>query len=301
MHQKILVTLFSISLLFPSFSMSGDGGNVPVKQEKGTKSVQVQSEQVQQNEKNIQELQHAQLAQPAEPVSGQTEISNERVTIKDRLGIDTGMTYKEFEELKIDFIKKAKEIELPEGRDGFNSYFKLKINLNAYEELKNNGVDVKLYGFPTSKSHLEDAVFSDIVLIGEIYNRSYVENKKFYKSFYSVKVIEIFKGEEFIKDEFRDNISVLSKNGKNFFSSDETEMQIGEKRLFFLNYKLGEEDRFATRGNAERLIIENSLYSASGKILIGDLKSEIDKIKRIIEINDSKNFYNRSYRSEVEK
>ncbi len=290
----IIVAVILVLALFASINaMSGDGGNVPEQNEKGTESVQVQSEQVQQAVKEVQE-------EPA-VVSVQEEKSDEKVTVKDQLGIDTGMTEKEFEEFKTDFIKKAKEIGLPEGRDGFNSYFKLKINLNVYEELKNNGVDVKLYGFPTSKSHLEDAVFSDIVLIGEIYNRSYVENKTFFKSFYSVKVIEIFKGEEFIKDEFRNKISVLSKNGKNFFSSDETEMQIGEKRLFFLNYKLGEEDRFATRGNAERLIIDNSLYSASGKILIGNLKSEIDKIKRIIEINDSKNFYNRSYRSEVEK
>jgi|GEM_PF-5790745 len=129
----IIVAVILVLALFASINaMSGDGGNVPEQNEKGTESVQVQSEQVQQAVKEVQE-------EPA-VVSVQEEKSDEKVTVKDQLGIDTGMTEKEFEEFKTDFIKKAKEIGLPEGRDGFNSYFKLKINLNVYEELKNNGV-----------------------------------------------------------------------------------------------------------------------------------------------------------------
>ena len=282
MDQKILVAFIFMFLLSPIYSMSDDGGNVPVVK----------------NENNSQEV--SQVEQQSNLVFDQTAEAKSNETVKDRLGFDTNMSQVELEEFKINYYEKAKEVGLPEGRDGYNSYFKLKLNLNSYEELKRNGVDIMLYGFPTSKSHLENAIYSDVVLIGEIIDRTYVDNEKFYKSFYKVKVIEVLKGKEFIES-LNYEISVLSKNGKNFFSSDETEMNVGEKRLFFLNYKLGEEDRFATIAKSERLIKGDNLYSSSGKTLLGDLKSEIEKLKKIIQINDSNNFYKRKYIKEVEK
>jgi hypothetical protein len=287
MEKKIIVTALLIALLSVVFSMSGDGGNVPVVPKKEAVNVNVPSQDSPKGDDQ------GNYKQAENKYNGET--------VKDRFGIDTGMTKEEFEEFKGNFFEKAKEIGLPEGRDGYNSYFRMKINLNSYEVLKDIGADIKWYGFPTSKSHLENTLYSDVVLIGDIYERVYVDDQKFYKSYYKVKVIDILKGASLVKDEFGNIISVLSKNGKNFSTSDETEMKIGERRLFFLIHKLGEDDRFATTAKSEGLIIGDKLYSVSGNVYIGDLKTETDRIKKIVEVNDSENFYKRNYRSEVEK
>jgi hypothetical protein len=292
MKSSKVIAAVLILMLSAAFAMSGDGGQQPVEQEKVSEEVQVQNEQVQQTEQLV-------LSKPTEG-SGQAEKSGERVTVKDRFGIDTGMTKEELDEFKAQYIKRAEELGLfRSSKYGYDTYFDWKVNLTKRKELEAMNVDIKDIGKQNyHQSHYENAVYSDVVLIGEIYDLVYVEDQPFYKSVFKVKVKDVLKGIELIKNEFGNKISILSKNGKTFYSSDTTEMKVGESRLFFLSYKLGSEDKFASRSLSERIIKDGKLYDREGKRLIGNLDDEIIKIIKIIEINDSKNFYKRSYKVE---
>jgi len=279
---KMISAALIIMLATVMFGMSGDGGNVPVVQKEAT--VNVSSQVSPQGEKT--------QTTNSDPV-------NTRDTVKDQFGIDTGLTKEEIYNLRNDYERLAEKLEIPKGRNGFKSLFEGKKNLNAYNELKQLGVDLKNYGAPNhATSHLENTLNSRIVILGEITDVVYVEDQKFFNSYFKVKAFEFIKGKEYIKDELVDHIQVLSKNGKKVSFSDTTPLQIGDKVMFFLDFLNENDNHFSSISLSERFIINNQLYSNSKNTLIGDLSSEIAKMKEIIKLNDSENFYKRSYRKE---
>lgn len=227
--------------------------------------------------------------------------SNQKVnhndsTVIDRLGVNTYLTNSEFDLFKRQFENKASHLKIWKGRSGYDFLFRSKANINAYEELKANGVDLNNYGASNHHtSYLENALYTDIVLVGNIYDITYHDESAFFKTSFRIEVEEYLKGEELIKNNAT-KISIVNNSPAKNFDSSEKELKIGYRMLFFLNY-FGdiENNRFFSQSLSERPIENDKVYSNSTHKEIGDLKSVITKIKKIIEINDSGNFYKRSY------
>jgi hypothetical protein len=298
--KTVAITAVLFLILSTAFAMSGDGGQQPVKQEKGNEAVQVQSEQVQQEVKSVQETQNDQSAKPDGTRSDQVEKSGERVTVKDRLGFETGMSKEEHEKFKEEYNILAEKLGITKSsKYGYDTYFDWKVNLTKRKELEAMNVDLNNIGAPNhAKSHLENCVYSDIVLIGMIYDITYHEDTAFFKTSFRVHVEEYLKGESLIKDGSK-RISIVNNSPAKNFNSSETELNIGDRMVFFLDY-FGdvENNRYFSRSLSERPIINGKVYTNSGSVVIGDLQAVVKKMKKIIEINDSDNFYKRSYKVE---
>ncbi|HAN21815.1 MAG TPA: hypothetical protein DCP51_09130 [Clostridiales bacterium] len=296
--NKIIVAVIFILALYATISaMSDDGGQQPVKPEKKTEAEKVQQEQPQNAEKVVQE---AQIEE-----SDQETKSGERVTVKDRLGVDTGKSKSELEAFTQQYYKKAEELGIQDYPSlSPKSYFEHKINLNAVDELKNLGLFLTKNPFLPEENIAYNITHSDIIVLGEIdsveyFYKSEAEEWKADKYILSrcfVKIDEILKGSEFYKSQ-PDKVSYLSTNGK-FLTSGEYKMNIGQKYIFFFQIRTPDIDKFKN----DLLKHKGSLKIENGKTFVEYFKDEFKSysealtlIKRFIKLNDTDNFYNRNY------
>jgi hypothetical protein len=169
--KTIIIAAVLFLLLSAAFAMSGDGGQQPVKQEKGNEAVQIQSEQAQQAEISTQQ-ENKLLTK-----------NSSNGTYIDKYGYDTGMTEEEFEKFKEDY------------RVRFNRFrdhdFYLKIDFSKKEVWKELGASKESENY---KEYKLRALQSSIIIIGKVTSSKVVNND----SFYVFEIEEILKGEEII-------------------------------------------------------------------------------------------------------
>jgi hypothetical protein len=271
-----------ISLLSPCFAMSGDG-DVPVVKKENIPDVVPKT--IKETESNV----------------GSDEKSNE--TVKDRFGIDTGMTNKEFELFKKNYFTTAKNMGITNNVwINIESYFDHKINLNAVEELKNNGFFWT--SDPKHDQRIEYSIsHSDIIVVGTIDSVAYMYKTQdeesnrnvYYRSRYYVNVEYLLKGSE-CYNSTPSQVTYRSPIGKYIWSSGDQKLNIGQKYVLFLRkYQNKFNDLNKIRFTSLRLEGLN-LYLESSKTKLNlDYNELLSKISKFQEINDSKNFYDRNY------
>ena len=298
--KTIVITAVLFALLSTGFAMSGDGGQQPVKQEKGTEVVQVQ-----QFEKSVQEPLYAQVEQPEETDSGQEGKSGESVTVKDQFGIDTGMTKEELEKFKEEYLKRHKN----------NSLYNAKIDPAKFIELRNLGVEVSKFGVVTNYIYQNNTLFSDIIIIGK--------TVKTERGLGLLVIEEILKGSDILMNKLGAiPMSIFygyGAGGRGF-----TDPVIGERGLYFFaaSYALSHERPYLQRKAESTTILnisgnialhedlynieKNRLEALKKQAEEGNKRSTyilktfdevVENVKKIIEVNDHKNFYKKTFKA----
>jgi len=296
------------------FAMSGDGGNVPVvPKNEAVKAAASENVPVEQTE-----------------IVTQSTKSNSIETVKDQFGIDTGMPAGTLSKFKEEYLKKEKQM-FPLNKT--TMLYDFKIDLNKYNEFKIYGVDLKKSGNPIeSKTYKENALYSDIVIIGETIKKEKINGADTFK----LKIYEIIKGSEVLKLKLGE-----IPNYFNYFDPMNQEPVIGKKGLYFFGFAQDinkETRRWAQQRTASTLLclddnsvvyernfktLDYALYyknnaSTNEKMLksekwrkkIDDLYNSVKmndtwndavaNVKKIIEINDDLHFYKKTFKVEVE-
>lgn len=291
MYQKFLVMFLLIFLLSHSFSMSGDG-NVPVVKEGNVHDVVSQT--LQQTESNV----------------GSNEKSNE--TVKDRFGVDTGMTKEHFQEFETNYLKKCEQLGIQKyPRVSPKSYFEHKINLNVVDELKELGLFLTKDPFLPDEGLAYNITHSDLIVIGILDSYEYLyktraeEWENHTRSRYFVEVEKVLKKEEFIES-IPNRISFSSSIGKHIISSGEQQLKIGQKYIFFFQAPKSplnalEIDFYKMRFSSVRVEQNKTYLLDSSKEYMKNYDELLSLIKKYNKLNDVENFYNRKYLSEEAK
>ncbi|MDA3886503.1 MAG: hypothetical protein PF638_12995 [Candidatus Delongbacteria bacterium] len=281
-NKKALVLAIVFTLLTSIFAMSDDGASEPVIAKKEVIS---------------------DVSQVDNP--NKTEEVKSIENVKDQFGIDTGMTKVEFELFKNNYFTVAEKLGITNNLwIDIKSYFDHKINLNAVEELKNNGFFWTKD--PKHDQRIEYSIsHSDIIVIGTIDHSEYLYNtqeeetnaSKTYKRLtrYYVKVENLLKGTEYYNS-LPEQVTYTSPIGKYVWASSDQKLKIGQKYiLFFRKYTNTTNDLYKIRFTSLRLEGFN-LYLESSKTKLNlDYTELLHKISQFQEINDSKNFYDRHY------
>ena len=224
--KTVAITAVLFLILSAAFAMSGDGGQQPVKQEKGTEAVQVQ-----QFEKSVQEPLYAQAVQPEGISSGQVEKTGERVTVKDRLGFETGMTKEELGKFKQEYAKEFKKL-FPHLRDtAYEWLFDYNLDLSKYEELKKVGIDLKktIGSLAEARSYKQNTIYSHIVVVGKTVNK--INDGRL--DYNTLEIETVLKGSEVFSNRFGntpDSFEYVSLA----WSVSETHPVIGVRAIYFL-------------------------------------------------------------------
>jgi len=242
-----------------------------------------------------------------------------------------------------EYISKLKQITQDKDLNwgiALSSLFYNKININKLDELKENGFDIEdltiKWGdnFYKSKNHkrmthMEKAIFFDVVFIGTIIRTDYFTNGEYgdfynsggneYNTCISIRVDEIIKGAEyynevpkvfkiFFRGFPRDVIIKLKeKDSERFFRELDLSYNIGEQCIFYCEAQL--QDYLIaeyTKNNVEipdyfmRKDYFFSCWNVIKKDFITDFEKTADEIREYLskyeEINDTPNFYRRSYK-----
>jgi len=297
------------------FGMSGDGGNVPVEPKKEAVNV---------------------IAKDNAPVTlsentSQTSMSNTNETVKDRLGVDTSMPLKALEYFKEEYLKKEKQM-FPMNRT--TMLYNFKIDLNRYDDFLKIGIDLKNSGNPVeSASYKDNTLYSDIIVIGRTLAREKINGAETFK----IEILEVLKGHDILSLKlgsvpkffnYFDPLNqepVLEKKGLYFFDFAENinkdthcwvqqipgstllciddNSVVYEKNFKTLNYALYYKNNEKSN--------EKMLKSEKWRKKIDDLYISVKmneswdvavaNVKKIIEINDDKNFYKKTFKAEATK
>ena len=179
MDQKIFVAIILMFLLSPIYSMSDDGGNVPVVQKENSSREVPQIEQ----QSNLV-LDH-----------GAEESSKE--TVKDQLGFDTGMLQEEFDKFKSQYKKKFMELFPNLTESTCEWYFNNKINLNQVNEFEKNGLYLNISNIPQGTSYKKNALLSDVIVTGKIVEL--IQKDDTFVPRYKLEIDQIIHGSEVIE------------------------------------------------------------------------------------------------------
>lgn len=305
MEKKIIIAALLIALLSVVFSMSGDGGNVPVVQKESTEKVDGQVVNNANNAKNV-------------PVVNTG-------TVKDQFGIDTGMTKEELEKFKNEYYSYAEKNKITNGIFTDQAYF-LKINLLEYSKLFK---DYNIYLFtPMDMCSLNDFIIRSELIVTGRYADFKVDNDKNSKFpvTYQFKIDKVIANEtEFgtIPDVIRvkelslsnPDIDKLAVHSNNVVKKGDRYILFLSRVNFYHYQKAFHENKikeyvsddcfnlytFTDLGYSTRKIENNRFMIDLGKsffdkdnwLSIEDLGSIA---KSIFEINDKDSFYKRSYK-----
>jgi len=328
MYQKILVALLLMFLFTPIFSMSGDGGQQPVRQLVGDKTDNALDTSF--SEKGLQDGYKEE--QPELPE--QADQANSNKIAKDRNGINTGMTKEELNKFKEDYMKLEKQIYPYYNISDW--FFNQKIDLNKRNELKKAGVDLNQAGsFAEAKTYKENALFCDVIITG------YVEKIEELPGITGAKLIidKVIKGENVLIDKYGkvpgdmyfrvyhqnvidlDNQPLLNKKGLYFINikhKNAFPLKIGYSTLIEIEPgKIMYEKNYDTYLDAKKM--ENSLLRNSQKEkpaqnpMVDKYKRDMKEayeyirfdetweevmanIKKVMEINDADNFYKKQFK-----
>jgi hypothetical protein len=299
-NQIIHVILF-VAMLNTILAGSGNGGQQPVKQENGNEAVQMQGEKAEKVDKTLQKDQTE--------VSGDEGNSGASATVKDRLGIDTGMTKEELESFKGEYKNLAILYGIPSGKGNshFNRLIESKVNLKAFNEFKEHNLFLdKPSIHATAVSYQENSLLSEIIVCGKIDSVELFDTS----STCYIFIETILKGDKLLENIY--NGKIPSKipfsvpfGSKKVTSGLDSEPVTKIKGVYFL--KTGPKSAPTVPQNrifvrlpfSTLLSIDNSFYferDINTKRHPYDLNLVFESIKRIIEINDSDDFYKRSYK-----
>jgi hypothetical protein len=321
--KTVATTAVLFLILSTAFAMSGDGGQEPVKAEKKTEAVQVQSEQGQQD--------------------GNPDLSDQsksNTTVKDWFGFDTGMTKDELEEFKEGYMKLKAKL-LPYSKT--DMLYNFKVDLNKIKELKEVGVDLFKSGVPVDAATYKDnTLYSEIIVIGTIDTDKKISDR-IRPSLYEITIEKVLKGEDILIEKLGkvpDIISISYAEG--CIDCDNETIVLNQKSIYFLErsdlmtkeapwlYKVPYStilyldnaqviyekhiEMYHRALRMERSLMEKpksknpkddpmgEKYEREVKIIKNTLKHSftswedtIGNIKKILEINDEKNFYKKSF------
>ena len=298
MEKKVIITAILIAMLSVVFSMSGDGENVPVEQ----KEVVTQSIE-----------------------------SNTIETVKDRLGVDTKMPAETLGKFKEEYLKKEKQM-FPLNKT--TMLYNFKIDLNKYDDFLKIGIDLKKSGNPVeSATYKDNTLYSDIIIIGKTLTREKINGADTFK----LEIIEVLKGSDILSLKlgnvpkyfnYFDPLNqepVLDRKGLYFFDFAEDinkntrcwvqqipastllclddNSVVYEKNFKTLNYTLFYKNNEKTN--------DKMLKSEEWRKKIDDLYKSVkmyeswdiavENVKKILELNDAKNFYNKTFKAEATK
>jgi hypothetical protein len=307
MDQKIFVALILMFLLSPIYSMSNDGGNVPV---------------VQKNEiENI--------TQTTSQFSIKPEIENpvnSKITVNEILatkpngeviyGKDTGLTQKEYDQFKKDYYQKIEEFGWYKGAQGGSEdvkeqLFKAKVNLNAVNEFEKLGwVNGVPGGYPA------DILLNGIILLGQTtdsmsYNvdKTGIDNG----SVWEFEIDKILKGKDLMNEGDMEGSIVYLNSGlgkKSWNSAEKPYFKNTRYILFIRNFMSKSKtspDRLYYKGFNSCLVVDGDYVYNEDWYRITKNKPEdrmskkmnynevIETIINFVRLNDSENFYKRNY------
>lgn len=316
MEKKIIVTALLIALLSVVFSMSGDGGNVPVNPEKKTEAKQVQSTQVDQETKLVQENSNG--------------IDSKKLLEENEKALFAG--YEFFKPLslpKMNILKmhyesyKNKYLKLGlASKHKIPQLYKSRINLDAIEKFKTIGIDLYelsknnysgLHGLPLNSTIL----LSQVIVLGTVVDSlNYPYYDVTYHDSYVIKVDKFLKGQDYYET-LPDYIQIFTREGKKqgkdgeilkpFITPPKTRgYEINKQYVFILgkpfyfnqydDYKKNVLDRTKEK-LTERDIYLKKIFEPTSFEYISRNINHLDSIKDIIqkeeEINDTRNFFKR--------
>jgi hypothetical protein len=279
------------SLLTTVFAMSGDGNNEPAKQTQEVK----QDAQVE----NAEHLEQAEDKSYEEKKIEKFILQNVWPDQKK----SAELSEEEYNQIRFDYFEKAREHGVTH-KQVINEFWENRINVNVLDELEELGANPGIKD-AEKLSIYDKALFSQIVVIGKVLDRTRDNRKRAFCPYsHRVKVDEVLSGEGLI-DEF-DEIRVEMDHIMEPLFVNQTYC------LFLTRYTLEARARYndgmrkepnqrglhAIRPLPEYVnepnVFTPILYSS---ILLENLKPESkDRIKKIGELNDKANFYNRSYK-----
>ncbi|MDA3886545.1 MAG: hypothetical protein PF638_13205 [Candidatus Delongbacteria bacterium] len=287
MKYKSIIAVVIFILLTTIFAMSDDGVNEP------------------QIEKSKEVKHEVTTNVDSYPLEQTVQVKSSK-TVKDQLGIDTGMTKVELEIFKTQYMKKAEKLGILEHKSvSPKSYFDHNINLNAVDELKKLGLFLTHTATSSEESFAYNIIHSDIIAIGSIDKVQYLckdkeEERNAYgniRSRFFVKINRILKGSENLVSSL-DEIPFISSKGKFIISSGSEYVEKGKEYIFFFQKGLFGKEEF--KNDYSKL--KGSLMINNERVFFEYFDTEFksyEEILSIIEnfnkINDSENFYQRNY------
>ena len=232
---------------------------------------------------------------------------------------------------KRDYVNKAC-VELNIGERFAESLYDHKINLNAHKEFKKIGIDLRelAYKLAGGKDFKENALESDLVIVGTVLQKEYDSNKKaYFRSTFTVRTEDVLLGED-LYNPIPDQITIKRESSDSSHVSYEVgASNIGDKYIFFLTrgwlmhlkrwLGIMSNDEvhsyFGSYDFPSEEVLDNKyvftempysglrVTSALVYDRFGDeLQPSFDLTKKIIKqiekINDRKNFKNRDYKIE---
>jgi len=203
--------------------------------------------------------------------------------------------------------------------------FDYKIDLTKYDDLKKLGVDLKNAGsFAESKTYKENSIYSHIIIIG----RTVSMESNGMEDINTLEIEYVLKGEEILINKFGRIPKTLEYPSQPNVVG-ETQPVIGIKAIYFLAYphpqsKMGKKYWIMRRPASTILSIENgrvaikeSLFNADTEFLeqykemaeegkassyiLESFDEVIEKIVKIVEVNNPKAFYQIKFMDEEDK
>jgi len=311
MEKRFIVTALLITLLSVVFSMSGDGGNVPVDPKKETiKENNQESQQgikpVPQSDQNTSIEYVKLLKKYEEQMWAELELFNLKDTPKDEELNKHYQAYKEkFKKLGLKSIHRIPWL------------YKSRINLDAINDLKKIGIDIyELDRNNFAGRHGLDVkstiLFSQVIVSGTIVDSlNYPDYDKPAHNCYIVKIDRIIKGEGYFsqKPEF---IKIYTVFGKHYSQDgtlgsepfDQTGYRINKPYVFILSkhsdfLDIKQKIKESQASNDEKgyrywadFLEPNVFTQVPAKNI--NMLNEIENISREIDnVNDLKSFYKR--------
>lgn len=323
MEKRIIVMAVLVALFSFVFSMSGDGGNVPVDQKKeagieilqdnpqdnhAAKNVysEVNDKHVPESMPNITGKRHKYSdPTPKEKWSTRAIYNSEGIYASELLKSpdqpDDAVLESHYKAYKEKFIKLGMNtIEF------VPTLYYHKVNLNAIDELKKIGIDL----LDLDKRHfknfndIEEILKTQVYIIGEVVEINYdsIPSSRF-RSIYTVRVDEILKGAEFYNDNLPKYVKVYGFEGPGL-----------NLRGYNLEYKKGYQIKHGFSKIHSECYKDNDAYkidaktikSTAGEYFSIDLLNSLNFIQsnkifdkefiiKYEQINDTRNFFKKEF------
>lgn len=299
---SILICMIS-SLL----AMSGDEKNEPTKQKVKQDTMSVQAEHPEQTKSFISEKKFKYSdPTPKEKWSTRAIYNSEGIYASDLLKSpdqpDDAVLESHYKAYKEKFIKLGlKTIEY------VPTLYYHKVNLNAIDELKKIGIDLR----DLDKRHfkglneVERIIETQVYILGEVVEIDYDSiPSSLFRSIYTVRVDEILKGAEFYNDNVPKYVKVygfegpgLKLRGYNF----------EYKKGYIIKHGFSKIHSECYKDNDAYIINANTLKSTSGEYFSTDLLNSLNFIQsnkmfdkefviKYEKINDTKSFFKKEYK-----
>ncbi|HSH66273.1 MAG TPA: hypothetical protein VLB84_10860 [Bacteroidia bacterium] len=202
------------------------------------------------------------------------------------------------------YFETVKKLNLSKNPD---YYYKRHVNLDKVKELKKAGFDIYSYdkkaGIHTYK---EAALLSDIVVSGTLISKEYHgDQKNLFHSTYKLKVERTYKGENLPLIIYINLYSGMVGNSYQTIS-DEPELYLGDRAIFFLNFldfegmKLAQKDGLLNqqinaeeRDGAINFMLDNK-FSIRNENIFNDNNEKVESFEKAVETIELINKVNQS-------